>query len=158
MKKLANTLIVICTINTQAQEKSDSKRQSRGNKQKYFIQNLTPQEAATLKTKKMTLQLDLTESQQLQIQHINLEQAKERIAKKKERMKNMGKKKVKLSKDNRLNKIHSRLDKQIELKKQFKNILTDEQFEKWERSKKQKDRKIKKRVKQKSKKSKSKRN
>ena len=144
MKKLVIVMIALMTISTQAQrDNNDSKKESRTNKQKSFMQDLTPEEVAALRTKKMTLQLDLNESQQSQIMKMNLEEAKERKAKRAEREK--GKERAKLSKAERLSKMNSHLDKKIAAKKKMKNILSEKQFEKWEKGHKQKGLKMKKR-------------
>ena len=132
-------MIALMTISTQAQKDSREIK----NKQKSFMQDLTPEEAAALKTKKMTLQLDLTSAQQSQIMKMNIEEAKERKAKRAEREK--GKEREKLSKTERLSKMNSHLDKKIAAKKKMKSILNEQQFEKWEKSQKQKGRKMKKR-------------
>ena len=132
-------MIALMTISTQAQKDSSETK----NKQKSFMQDLTPEEAAALKTKKMTLQLDLTSAQQSQIMKMNIEEAKERKAKRAEREK--GKERAKLSKTERLSKMNNHLDKKIAAKKKMKSILNEQQFEKWEKSQKQKGRKMKKR-------------
>ena len=155
MKKLAFALIALIAISTQAQEKnSETEKKHRMNKQKSFIQDLTPEEAAALKTKKMTLHLDLTASQQSKINKLNLEIAKERSLKRAEREKNKGQEKAKPSKEERLSKMNSRLDKKIEMKKRFKEILSEEQYEKWEKSTMKKSRKGKMKSKRKGMKSK----
>ncbi len=151
MRKLAIALIALMTISTQAQkDTNDTQKESHGNKHKAFMQDLTPEEAASLRTKKMTLQLDLTESQQRKIKKINLEIAKERNIKREERKKNKGQEKTKPSKEDRLSMINSRLDKQIEMKKKMKKILNEQQYEKWERSREHKGRNMKNRGKRKS--------
>ena len=99
------------------------------------LQELTPEEMATLQTKKMTLHLDLNESQQKEIQKLNLENAKERKA-------NMETRKAqresgtmqKPSKEERLKMMNQRLDRQIEMKAKMKKILNAEQYAKWEKS------------------------
>ncbi|MGB5497437.1 MAG: hypothetical protein WBM77_00750, partial [Maribacter sp.] len=55
----------------------------RGHKGDY--KNMSVEQMATLQTKKMTLDLDLTEVQQSKIQALNLENAKKRKAKMEER-------------------------------------------------------------------------
>ena len=144
MKKLAIALIALMTINTQAQERE---RKHQDGERKQFMKDLTPEEAAKLKTKKMTLHLDLTEAQQREIMTMNLEMAQERKAKRAEREK--GKERAKLSKSERLSKMNSHLDKKIAAKKKMKSILNEQQFEKWEKSHNQRSRKMKKRGKRK---------
>jgi len=151
MRKLVVALIVLMTISIQAQESiNDAKKESHGNKHKEFMQDLTPEEAATLRTKKMTLQLDLTESQQREIKKINLEMAQERSTKREERKKKMEQAKVQRpSKEERLSMMNNRLNKQIETKKKMKGVLNEKQYGKWEKSREHKVRKMKSRGKRK---------
>lgn len=151
MRKLAIVLIAFITINTQAQEGiNDAKKESHGNKNKEFMQDLTPEEAAALRTKKMTLQLDLTEFQQREIKKINLEMAQERSIKREKRKKKTEQIKAQRpSKEKRLNMMNIRLDKQIETKKKMKKVLNEKQYGKWEKSREHKARKMKNRGKRK---------
>ncbi len=89
----------------------------------------TPDQIAEIKTKKMTLMLDLSESQQTKIKTLELELAKARKLKISEK-----KPDEKPSDEERFNKQSEVLDKQIAHKKSMKSILTKEQFEKWEKS------------------------
>ncbi len=99
-----------------------------------MLDEFSPEEQATLKTKKMTLGLDLTQSQQDKIYQIHLRNASERLAKmeeiKKERESGEW---TRPSKEERFNHLNSRLDKQIAHKKEMKSLLNEEQFKKWER-------------------------
>ena len=58
MKKLAFVLIALIAFNTQAQERPTREKR-----------DLSPEQMATLKTKKMTLHLDLNESQRKEIKN-----------------------------------------------------------------------------------------
>lgn len=141
MRNLAIALIALMTISTQAQE---MKKESQTTKKQQFIQGLTPEESATLRTKKMTLLLDLTESQQREIKKINLEMTKERSVKREERKKKREQIKAQRpSKEERLSMMNNRLDKQIETKKKMKRVLNEKQYGKWEKSRKHKARKMK---------------
>ena len=96
--------------------------------------NFTPEEIATLQTKKMVLRLDLTEAQQREIHKINLTNAKERKAKMEAHKKmREGNNEEKPSKEDRFKMMNERLDRQIANKKDMKRILSKEQFEKFER-------------------------
>lgn len=92
--------------------------------------SLTPEQRAVLHTKQLTLALDLDEKQQKKIQEIFLtkEEARaERIAARKEsdsREKDPEK---------RYERMNARLDEKIAHKKEMKEILTEEQFVKWEK-------------------------
>ena len=158
MKKLVIIAIAFATLQITAQEQ---KRKHRKSDQKEKIQrnhDLTPEQMATLQTKRMALKLDLTDAQQRDIQKINLENANERQAQrevyKKMRADNKGEKP---SQEARFNMMNERLDKQIAHKKQMKGILSKEQFEKFEKGSKRKHMKQRKQVKQRMKKQRSKR-
>lgn len=104
--------------------------------------NFTPEEIATLQTKKMVLRLDLTEAQQREIHKINLTNAKERKAKMEAHKKmREGNNEEKPSKEDRFKMMNERLDRQIANKKDMKRILSKEQFEKFERVMNHKQRK-----------------
>ncbi|WMI69627.1 Spy/CpxP family protein refolding chaperone [Mangrovimonas sp. YM274] len=96
-----------------------------------MLQDLTPEQASELRTKRMTLNLDLTEAQQKELQAINLEEAKYRKAKMTARQ-SMRQQGQCPSSDVMAARMNERLDRQIEYKKKVKRILTDEQYEKWE--------------------------
>lgn len=147
MKKLFFVLIALVAFKMQAQEEN---KEGREHEKRAFMEDLTPEEMASLKTKKMTLDLDLTEAQQREIKQLNFEDAKQRKAKMEERKnrRNEGEK-AKPSKEERLKRMNEHLDREIAQKKKMKSILNKEQFEKWERNKRQhkkglKNRKMKK--------------
>ncbi|NJX16599.1 hypothetical protein [Tamlana crocina] len=100
----------------------------------HLMHDLSPEEAATLYTKKMTLHLDLNKSQQDDIYNISLENAKKR----KEMMEAYKAKKEsgnmeKPSKEERLKMMNAKLDHQIAMKAKMKKILNEEQYAKWEK-------------------------
>jgi methionine-rich copper-binding protein CopC len=93
------------------------------------MKDMSPEQQASLETKKLTLALDLSENQQEQIQEIHLEKALAREAKKEER----ATRESKPNADERYAHMSERLDRQIEVKEQMKDILNKEQYQKWER-------------------------
>ena len=125
MKKLIVIAIALFTLQINAQERGE-KRVDRP--------DFTPEEMAQLQTKKMTLDLDLTEAQQREVAKINLENAKARKAKmeafkgKKEKMKG-----ERPSKEELLNMKNEMLDAQIANKQKMKRVLNEKQLEKWEK-------------------------
>ncbi|MFK7781027.1 hypothetical protein [Psychroserpens sp.] len=138
MKKLMMIAIAFLTLSVTAQDKKNKKD---------FLKDLSAEEIATLKTKKMTLELDLTESQQLKIKSLILEEANHR---KQQKAKFEEKKKdERPSKEERFTKANERLDRKIELKKQMKSILNDEQYKKWETTLNQRGKKKQKKTTQK---------
>lgn len=131
-------IIAIALISIQgiAQERKGEHRKGGRGGHAEILKALTPEEAATLQTKKMTLHLDLTEAQQKEIYELNLENAKERKAKAEE-LKKLRANDEKPSKEDRFKMMNERLDKQIAMKKKMKSILSEEQFKKFERGAKQ---------------------
>jgi protein CpxP len=133
MKKLLLIAIALITVNATAQE-GKRERQNKGEHERVQqFKDFSPEEVATLQTKKMTLHLDLTDAQQKQIQAILLEQAKARKSKMEARKKMHEEGGEKPSKEDRFNRANEQLDSRIALKSKMKNILSTEQFEKWER-------------------------
>lgn len=130
-------LIAVAFISLQAVAQGKRKADSKpgNNERMEMFKDLTPDEIATLQSKKMTLALDLSEKQQAQVKALFLEQAIERKAKMEEREKLMKDKDAKKpSKEERLKMQNARLDAQIEMKKKMKSILTADQYEKWEKT------------------------
>ncbi|HMB64602.1 MAG TPA: hypothetical protein VKN36_16095 [Eudoraea sp.] len=98
------------------------------------LQEMTPEQAATLKTKNLALALDLTEDQQTEIQKMHVEDARlrnERMAAYKS-AKEEGELK-KPTADELFKMQNDRLDRAIAQKEKMKQILTEAQFEKWEK-------------------------
>ncbi|MCK0107681.1 hypothetical protein MWU58_00100 [Flavobacteriaceae bacterium S0825] len=147
MKKIILIAIALVSLQGIAQERQREQRKDFKKQRSQALKDLTPEQAATLQTKKMTLHLDLSEAQQKDIYKLNFANAKERQAKMKaaEKMRESGEKP---SKEARYGLMNERLDKQIAQKKQIKSILTKEQFEKFEKGSKQKKMKQRKQQKQ----------
>lgn len=98
-----------------------------------------------LQLKKMTLEYDLTSSQQKELAPILAEQNSKRKARKDEMKANRENKKQ-LSANERFEMKNKMLDEQIEFKSKMKKILTKEQFEKWEDNRHMKMKNIKHRM------------
>ncbi len=91
--------------------------------------DMSAEQIAQLETKKLALALDLTESQQQQINEIHFQKAIERQERKEARKAQ----EEKPDANERYEHMNERLDKQIEMKESMKEILNKEQFEKWEK-------------------------
>lgn len=83
--------------------------------------NYTPEQRAELRSKKMTLLLDLTEVQQEKVKQVFLKMDKSRQEATSEL-------------PNSYEHKNARMDQKIALKKEMKDILSSQQFEKWEKS------------------------
>ena len=135
MKKLFLIALALVTIQVSAQNKKQGEKKGDRMENRKGLKDFTPEETAQLQTKKMTLDLDLTEAQQKKVEKLNLENAKERKAKMDERQaKRKDGNAERPSKEERLAMMNERLDKQMEMKKKMKQILNDDQFEKWEKN------------------------
>ncbi|WP_445732069.1 hypothetical protein [Mariniflexile sp.] len=133
MKKLIAIAIVLISLQGIAQEERKARPNHQERAQK--MQDLSPDEVATLQTKKMTLHLDLNEKQQKDVYKINLENA----TKRKDMMATMKAKQEsgqmeKPSKEQRLAMQNAKLDHQIAMKAKMKSILNADQFAKWEKA------------------------
>ena len=151
MKKIILIALVLINIQAIAQERRGEHRKGDRKERAHMMKDLTPEQIATLQTKKMTLSLDLTDAQQKEIYKMNLANSKERKAKIEE-LKKLRESNEKLSKENRYNMMNERLDKQISMKKKMKSILSEEQYQRFERGAKQQKMRGKKAVKARSKK------
>ncbi|GGD54419.1 hypothetical protein [Muriicola marianensis] len=128
MKKIMIAMLVIASYSAVAQE---------GHKHgpRHSEDPLTPEQVATLKTKRMTLALDLSKAQQEEVQKLHLENArlrKEKMEARKEERDDRSRKD--LSSDERFSRESERLDHMIASKEKMKKILNEEQFEKWEKA------------------------
>lgn len=135
MKKLAIIAIALITLQATAQDKKEEHRHREHNKERHAdMKDFSAEEIAQLKTKKMTLELDLTEAQQKRISKLNLDEAKIKKAKMEARKKTKENGDAKKrTKEERLKMMNERLDLQIERKKEMKYILEAKQYEKWEK-------------------------
>lgn len=144
MKHITLIAIALISLNVTAQRPEGEHRKHDKKERRDKFKDFTAEEIATLQTKKMTLALDLSESQKDDVYKLNLETAKERKEKMKAREAQKAEgKKTELSKDERYQLANERLDKQIAHKKALKNILSKEQFEKWEQTQKDRNKKKK---------------
>ena len=117
MKKLI--LIVLATLTIQI-----------ANAQKKQKNNFTTEQKAWIQTKKLTLALDLTDSQEKKIFPLEMQIISNKEMRKKVRENPETKN---LTPDDKYNKIIKNLNDRIAIKRQLKQILDSEQFEKWEK-------------------------
>lgn len=123
MKKLFLLALLIVGTTIVAQERN---RKHQGN----VMEQFTPEQQSQLMLKKMTLELDLNDSQQKEMSAI----ISDKIAKKeahKAEMKAMKEKGVRPTNDERFAMHMKMLDEQIATKKRMEKILNTKQFEKW---------------------------
>jgi len=130
MKTIFSVLVLLISFSAVGQPPHEGiKREKRMEN----IKNMTPEQQATLWTKKMTLELDLNESQQEQVHDLILN----KVNKQRERRANRPKERPS---DTEIYQMKvDQLDEKIAMKKAMKSILNSEQFEIWEKKTKKKE-------------------
>lgn len=139
MKKLLIIAIALVTLNGFAQ-RDGNKKMDRENRSE-LRKDMTPNDMADLKSKKLTLKLDLTDKQQKEVKALFLEQAQNREKLRKERKAKNGEQKEKPSTEEFVKMQNLKLDKQIQMKRKMKSILTAEQYTEFEKMKPRKHKK-----------------
>ena len=130
MKKLALIVLLVVGLSTYAQE---GKKQERQGTER---ERLSPEQRNQLQLKKMTLDLNLNESQQKEIAKILEEQSIKRQAEMATFKANKDKG-VKPTTEERFAMKNKKLDEAIAVKTKVQKVLTPEQFKKWEDMKKE---------------------
>jgi protein CpxP len=130
MKNVLIICLALLTFSLQAQPGNDEGKHHRNGKNMDY----TPEQTAELRTKKMTLHLELNEQQEKKIYSLMLNKATKRKEK-------SGSNKEEHKEEVSFEKRKEMLDNRIEEKKELKSILTKEQFDKWERNMQSKNRK-----------------
>ncbi|MGJ5641975.1 hypothetical protein [Formosa sp. S-31] len=132
MKKILILALVFMSLNAFAQQRGQGFNQNGRNEMAMGMKmnNFTPEQQATLQTKRMTLHLDLTDSQQKEVYNLNLNLAKTRDANRKAMLANKESGKT-FTDDERYNLMVKRLDNQITYNAKMKSILKSEQYELW---------------------------
>ncbi|MDF0709107.1 hypothetical protein [Flagellimonas okinawensis] len=126
MKRFAVVLVMLMSIGMAAQ-RNDGHRARKGPNM-----DMTAEQTATLRTKHMTLALDLTEAQQDKVYEINLENAQLRQAKwdALKAQKESGEWKRPTT-EQRFEMENARLNRQIAVQGKMKKVLNPEQYETW---------------------------
>ncbi|QHI36766.1 hypothetical protein IMCC3317_21360 [Kordia antarctica] len=141
MKNIIYALAILFTLNIAAQEgtdktdrtgKKEMRKEMRKEKGKKSMKDFTPEQMAQLQTKKLTLALDLSQNQQQRVLALNTTAAKVR-KQKMEAHKAKMEKKEKPTAEEKYAMANERLDAKIAHKQQMKQILSKEQYEKWEK-------------------------
>lgn len=128
MKRIIATMLLCTGLMAFGQQGDQKEARKMGGKE------MTPEQMATLQTKKMTLALDLSTAQQEQIRELYMAQAKlhqEKMESRKAVKETDGAEKS-LDTD-RYERENERLDNAIARKEKMKEILTEVQYEKWEK-------------------------
>lgn len=115
-------MMVLAVAATQAQSPNDHAQ----NRER-IVKNMEPQDIAAIQAKRWTLALDLSNKQQVEVKRILFNNA----VKRKELMVNKKDRKD-LSKEEKQALIEKHLDQKIAVKRAIKDILNEDQYEKFE--------------------------
>ena|SRR5690554_607811 len=120
MKRVILIFMTFSTLVLSAQEMNTKSHNSKA--------DFNPEQKAELRSKQMTLQLGLSEVQQDQVKQLFLRSQKNHVS--------VDNKSSSKTSNEKFQAKSKRLDNQIAFKKELKSILSEEQFEKWENSRK----------------------
>lgn len=121
MKKIIVLIALMVMTVAQAQQ---GRKGDRGEKMK----DVTPQEMATVQSKKLTLALDLSDQQEKEVYQVLFKQAEKREANKISR-----EDREKLSDNQKKEARLKMLDEKIAVKRNMKKILNNDQYAEWEK-------------------------
>ncbi|MCF4100888.1 hypothetical protein L1I30_04340 [Gillisia sp. M10.2A] len=126
MKKLSLILILLLSLSGFSQQREFHKRDSNRS-------TMTSEQRATLMSKQMALNLELSAAQQKEVKELMKQEAELRQARKEEyiKMKEEGAERTKTS---RYEMMNARLDKQLAFQQKMKKVLNEEQYETWKKS------------------------
>ncbi len=128
MKKAMIIFMALATFAMTSQNTTNDRSEHR----QHLQDNLTPEQKAELHSKKMALSLDLNETQQAKIKQVFLNMMKDSPKR--------GEGKKEMTDTQKFEAKSAMLDRKIAMKKALKEILTEEQYAKWENSRKHKSR------------------
>lgn len=131
MKKLILLATLVMSSIMFGQSRHPEKKEQHRKSKMEHLKDLSPEQIATLNTKKMTLALDLSNTQQKQVYALELENAKKRKEQRAKRQLNKTGEKPQLTPAEKFNRMNESLDKKIAHKNNMKTILSEEQFKKW---------------------------
>ena len=139
MKKVLIATVFLIGMTSFAQEKKVRTERAQ-------MEKMTSQQRNELHLKKMTLDLDLTVTQQKEMSKIIAEQGTKKEARMTERKANNYVTKKQLTADEKFAKKSRMLDEQIVMKDRMKKVLSADQFKRWEDMKDQRNQRMKKRM------------
>ena len=125
MKKVLIALVLLVGMTSWAQEKKVRSERAQ-------MEQMTSEQRNELHLKKITLDLDLTATQQKEMSKIIAEQGSKKEARRTERKANKDATKKQLTADEKFAKKSRILDEQIVMKERMKKVLSVNQFKRWE--------------------------
>ena len=139
MKKVLIALVLLVGVTSLAQEKKARSERTQ-------MAHMTSEQRNELHLKKMTLDLDLTATQQKEMSKIIAEQGTKKEARMTERKANKDVTRKQLTAHEKFAEKSRMLDEQILMKERMKLVLSADQFKKWEVMKDQRNQRMNKRM------------
>lgn len=127
MKNIPIYIMLLCSITVFAQRPAHGKMDKQ-NESNEKMKSFSPEQQAELESKRLTLALDLNETQQQAVKTLALEKASKR---KTQHVDKAARKK--LTSEERYQLQATRLDDQIAYKSRMKSILNKDQYASWEK-------------------------
>ena len=127
MKNLCIIIMVLIGVSSFAQQKENHRKLMK----ERAGMNMTAEEKAILKSKQLTLALDLTERQQEEFQKLYVDRAEDKVKRRKEMKEAVEDSKLKAE---AFEKMNTRLDKEIAFQQSIQKILNKEQYMLWKDS------------------------
>ena len=127
MKKILTLSLLLLTIGAMAQQRPHNRQTQKA------LKELSPEQRATLQSKKMVLALDLDTRQQQQVETLLKKRFETREKIRATHRETATDSSRRLDPEQRYNRMNAHLDREIAFQQEMKNILTESQFEHWKK-------------------------
>ena len=127
MKKILSFSLLLMTLGAMAQQRPHHRQTQKAFKE------LSPEQRATLQSKKMVLALDLDTRQQQQVESLLKKRFETREKMRAAHRETAADSSKPLTADQRYTWMNAHLDREIAFQQEMKNILTEPQFEHWKK-------------------------
>lgn len=114
----------------------------RHSQERMSLKDLTPEQRATLSSKRLAMALDLSDAQQRQVKELHLQRTMERNSRMEEGRKTGEASRTMASPDERFERLNARLDQQLAYRASLKKILTEAQYTTWDEMRKHRGKKF----------------
>ena len=125
MKKIFTLSMLLLALGAMAQRNPHRGEMHKAHKE------LTPEQRATLQSKKMVLVLDLDAQQQKRVESLLRERFETRVKMRDAHRETSRDSSKRLSPEERFKRMNAHLDQEIAFQNEMKNILNESQFEQW---------------------------
>lgn len=142
MKKILTLSLLLLSFGATAQQRGHHRQAQKA------LKELSPEQRATLQSKKMVLALDLDTRQQQQVQSLLKERFETREKMRATQRESATDSSKRPTPEERYARMNSHLDREIAFQQEMKNILSETQFDQWKKSHGAKKRAVQKRRKQ----------